>query len=250
MGFGGSGERVLNTPCSGRSGSPRDARRAHRGGRGRATSAPGSRRRLRGRATPVPRRRRTRATRRARLRRPDAAPRRRRRATIDRANGVTTCSAGIATSFVPACMMSYVLRTRMSRTPPGLRPTSGGARPEVPDREEHGVKYLLMIHMNPTLLESLSEEERNAIFGAHDEFQAQTKRRASWSDSRRSPIRRTRRRYASETGRPPSPTGRTSRRRSSSPATTSSTATRSSARRARRADPRRARTRRSRSGRS
>jgi hypothetical protein len=44
----------------------------------------------------------------------------------------------------------------------------------VPDGEEHGVKYLLMIHVNPTLLESLSEEERNAIFGAHDEFQAQT----------------------------------------------------------------------------
>jgi len=36
------------------------------------------------------------------------------------------------------------------------------------------VKYLLMIHVNPTLLESLSEEERNAIFGAHDEFQTQT----------------------------------------------------------------------------
>ena len=36
------------------------------------------------------------------------------------------------------------------------------------------MKYLLMIHVNPTLLESLSEEERNAIFGAHDEFQALT----------------------------------------------------------------------------
>ena len=36
------------------------------------------------------------------------------------------------------------------------------------------MKYLLMIHVNPTLLESLSEEERNAIFGAHDEFQTQT----------------------------------------------------------------------------
>lgn len=36
------------------------------------------------------------------------------------------------------------------------------------------MKYLLMIHVNPTLMESLSEEERNAIFGAHDEFQALT----------------------------------------------------------------------------
>jgi hypothetical protein len=33
------------------------------------------------------------------------------------------------------------------------------------------VKYLLLIHVNPTLLESLSEEERDAIFSAHDEFQ-------------------------------------------------------------------------------
>ena len=37
------------------------------------------------------------------------------------------------------------------------------------------MKYLLIIHLNPTLMESLSEDERNAIFGAHDEFQALTK---------------------------------------------------------------------------
>jgi hypothetical protein len=36
------------------------------------------------------------------------------------------------------------------------------------------VKYLLMIYVNPTLLDDLSEEERDAIFGAHDEFQALT----------------------------------------------------------------------------
>jgi hypothetical protein len=36
------------------------------------------------------------------------------------------------------------------------------------------VKYLLMIYLNPTSFEALSEEERDAIFGAHDEFQAQT----------------------------------------------------------------------------
>jgi hypothetical protein len=35
-----------------------------------------------------------------------------------------------------------------------------------------GVKYLLMIYMNPTLFETLTEDERNAIFAAHDEFQA------------------------------------------------------------------------------
>jgi hypothetical protein len=33
------------------------------------------------------------------------------------------------------------------------------------------VKYLLMIYMNPSLFEGLSEDERNAIFSAHDEFQ-------------------------------------------------------------------------------
>lgn len=33
------------------------------------------------------------------------------------------------------------------------------------------MKYLLMIYMNPTLFETLSEAERDAIFAAHDEFQ-------------------------------------------------------------------------------
>lgn len=33
------------------------------------------------------------------------------------------------------------------------------------------MKYLLMIYMNPTLFEALSEAERNEIFGGHDEFQ-------------------------------------------------------------------------------
>lgn len=33
------------------------------------------------------------------------------------------------------------------------------------------MKYLLMIYMNPTLFETLSEDERNATFAAHDEFQ-------------------------------------------------------------------------------
>jgi hypothetical protein len=33
------------------------------------------------------------------------------------------------------------------------------------------VKYLLMIYMNPTLWESLPEEERNAVYAAHDAFQ-------------------------------------------------------------------------------
>jgi hypothetical protein len=36
------------------------------------------------------------------------------------------------------------------------------------------VKYLLLIYMNPANFEALSEEERDEIFGAHDEFQAQT----------------------------------------------------------------------------
>src|SRR5262245_23242228 len=37
------------------------------------------------------------------------------------------------------------------------------------------MKYLLIIHMNPTLFETLSQAERDAIFGAHEEFQKITK---------------------------------------------------------------------------
>jgi hypothetical protein len=33
------------------------------------------------------------------------------------------------------------------------------------------MKYLLMIYMNPTLFETLSEDERNEIFAAHEAFQ-------------------------------------------------------------------------------
>ena len=37
------------------------------------------------------------------------------------------------------------------------------------------MKYLLMIHLNPTLFESFTEEDRQAVFGAHDEFMKLTK---------------------------------------------------------------------------
>ena len=37
------------------------------------------------------------------------------------------------------------------------------------------MKYLLLIHLNPTNFEALSEEERQAVFSAHDEFQVLTK---------------------------------------------------------------------------
>jgi hypothetical protein len=37
------------------------------------------------------------------------------------------------------------------------------------------VKYLLMIYMNPVAFEALSQEDRDAIFAAHDAFTAQTK---------------------------------------------------------------------------
>ena len=33
------------------------------------------------------------------------------------------------------------------------------------------MKYLLLIHVNPTLMETLTEAEQNEIFSAHDEFQ-------------------------------------------------------------------------------
>lgn len=37
------------------------------------------------------------------------------------------------------------------------------------------MKYLLIIHLNSANLEALSQEEQNAIFGAHDAFQKATK---------------------------------------------------------------------------
>jgi len=33
------------------------------------------------------------------------------------------------------------------------------------------VKYLLLIYMNPAIWESLSESERNEVFGGHNDFQ-------------------------------------------------------------------------------
>jgi hypothetical protein len=36
------------------------------------------------------------------------------------------------------------------------------------------VKYLLLIHLNPTLFETLSEDERNEVFGAHADFEKLT----------------------------------------------------------------------------
>ncbi len=37
------------------------------------------------------------------------------------------------------------------------------------------MKYLLTIHVNPAALDALSEDERNAIYAAHDAFMATTK---------------------------------------------------------------------------
>ncbi|HZA79502.1 MAG TPA: YciI family protein [Acidimicrobiales bacterium] len=37
------------------------------------------------------------------------------------------------------------------------------------------MKYLLMIHMNPAVFETLSEAERTAVVDAHDEFQKRTR---------------------------------------------------------------------------
>jgi hypothetical protein len=44
----------------------------------------------------------------------------------------------------------------------------------MPDPEGAVVKYLLIIHLNPTFMESLSEEERNAIFSGHEQFEKLT----------------------------------------------------------------------------
>ncbi|SHM54723.1 YciI family protein [Cryptosporangium aurantiacum] len=37
------------------------------------------------------------------------------------------------------------------------------------------MKYLLLIHMNPTVFETLSEEEKNAVFAGHEAFTAELK---------------------------------------------------------------------------
>ena len=37
------------------------------------------------------------------------------------------------------------------------------------------MKYLLMIYMNPSVMEAMSEEEQQAVFKAHDDFQALTR---------------------------------------------------------------------------
>jgi hypothetical protein len=34
------------------------------------------------------------------------------------------------------------------------------------------MKYLLIIHLNPTMFETLTEEQRQAVFAAHEAFQA------------------------------------------------------------------------------
>jgi hypothetical protein len=37
------------------------------------------------------------------------------------------------------------------------------------------VKYMLMIYVNPTILDALSEEERNEVLNGHEEFQKITR---------------------------------------------------------------------------
>jgi hypothetical protein len=57
---------------------------------------------------------------------------------------------------------------RTSRTGRPLRPTSASDTATV---RSNDVKYLLMIYMNPTTWESLSEEDRNEVIRGHEEFQ-------------------------------------------------------------------------------
>jgi hypothetical protein len=44
-------------------------------------------------------------------------------------------------------------------------------RHRIPTTRSDDVRYLLMIYMNPTVFETLSEEEQAAVMDAHDEFQ-------------------------------------------------------------------------------
>jgi hypothetical protein len=58
----------------------------------------------------------------------------------------------------------------MSRTRRRLRLTVETAPGRVPDTRSDTVKYLLIMQVNPAVLEALTEEERNGIGDAHGEF--------------------------------------------------------------------------------
>jgi hypothetical protein len=51
-----------------------------------------------------------------------------------------------------------------------LRPPVDNAQPGGEDDEEYAMKFLLLMHMNPTVWESLTEEERNEVMIGHGAF--------------------------------------------------------------------------------
>lgn len=76
------------------------------------------------------------------------------------------------------------------------------------------MKYLLIMQVNPEILDALSEDERKLIMDGHGEFMKTVQDSGNSSSPRRSPTRRTRPSSPAPAARLPSPTVRSSRPRS------------------------------------
>src|SRR6266851_5158213 len=58
----------------------------------------------------------------------------------------------------------------MSRRRRRLRPTGDGAQPGLANHEEYEMKFLISLHINPAVLDALTDEEKSAIGAGHGEF--------------------------------------------------------------------------------
>src|SRR3954470_3023326 len=58
----------------------------------------------------------------------------------------------------------------MSRRRRRLRPTGRRAQPGLANHEEHTMKFLISLHINPAVLDALTDEEKAAIGEGHSRF--------------------------------------------------------------------------------
>jgi hypothetical protein len=58
----------------------------------------------------------------------------------------------------------------MSRRRRRLRPIGGRALPGLANHEEHAMQFLLSLHINPAVLDALTDEEKAAIGSGHGAF--------------------------------------------------------------------------------
>src|SRR5260221_11825626 len=58
----------------------------------------------------------------------------------------------------------------MSRRRRRLRPTGRRARPGLANDEEYEMQFLISLHINPAVLDALTDEEKAAIGGGHGTF--------------------------------------------------------------------------------